>query len=389
MSETQILIVEDERIVAEDLRESLQSMGYTVASVVSSGIMAIKKVKELKPEIVLMDIELKGKMDGIEASRQIRSLSNIPVVYLTAYCDDTILDRAKITEPFGYIMKPFREIDLRINIEIALYKHKIEKELMESKEWFSTTLNSLGDAVIATDPKGNVVFMNPIAQFLTGWNMKDAMGKPLNEVYCIVNEETNERIENPVKNPKLGGIVTDQVDQNVLIDKYGTELPVEDKRNPIKDDQGNIIGSVLVFHDIFESIQAEKALRESEEKYRTLFESLQDGVFIIQDGRFNFCNEAFARIGGYTTKEVIGKDFREFVVPEDIELVVNNFGRCQAGKQIPMKSEFHILGKNKKTKATANITAGLITYSGREVIMGTLRELTRRENNDRSFGTIK
>src|SRR5659263_573237 len=125
MRETQILIVEDERIVAEDIRESLQRMGYK-ASVVSSGKMAIKKVKEIKPDLLLMDILLKGEMDGIEASRQIRSI---------------------------------------FNIEIALHKHRIEKELRESKEWFSTTLNSLGDAVIATDPKGNVVFMNPIAQF--------------------------------------------------------------------------------------------------------------------------------------------------------------------------------------------------------------------------------
>jgi PAS domain S-box-containing protein len=378
MRETQILIVEDERIVAEDIRESLQSMGYK-ASVVSSGKMAIKKVKEIKPDLLLMDILLKGEMDGIEASRQIRSIFNIPVVYLTAYCDNTILDRAKITEPFGYIMKPFREIDLRINIEIALHKHRIEKELRESKEWFSTTLNSLGDAVIATDPKGNVVFMNPIAQFLTGWDLKDAIGKPLNEVYSIVNEETNERIENPIKKLTVKGIDIDRVDQVVLIDKYGTKVPVEDKSNPIKDNQGNIIGSVMVFHDIFERRQAEKASRESEEKYRILFENLQDGIFIIQDGMIHFCNEAFARIGGYTTKEVIGKEVREFVPPEDIELVINSFGRCQAGKHIPMTSEFHILGKNKKTNATATITAGLITYGGRGVIMGTLRDITRRE----------
>jgi PAS domain S-box-containing protein len=382
MPEIQILIVEDERIVAEDIRESLQNMGYT-ASVVSSGKMAINKVKKIKPDLVLMDIVLKGEMDGIETSRQIRSSFNIPIVYLTAYCDDKILDRAKITEPFGYIMKPFREIDLRINIEIALHKHRIEKELMESKEWFSTTLKSLGDAVIATDPVGNVVFMNPIAQFLTGWNLKDAIGKPLNEVYSIVNEETNELID-PIKKLTARGIIIDQVDQIVLVDKYGTKVPVEDKCNPIKDNHGNIIGSVLVFHDIFERRQAEKELRESEEKYRLLFENLQDGIFIIQDGRIHFCNEAFARIGGYTTNEVIGKDVREFVSPEDLELVINSFGRCQAGKHIPMMSDFHILGKNKKTNATANITAGLITYGGREVIMGTLRDISWGKNNDKS-----
>src|SRR5574341_995615 len=211
MPEKRVLVVEDERIVAEDIRRSLQNMGYTVTSVANSGDMAIKKVEEGKPDLVLMDIVLKGKMDGIEAANHIRSRFNIPIVYLTAYSDEKILERAKITQPFGYIIKPFRERDLKINIEIALYKHKIETRLKESKSWFSTTLKSIGDAVIAADSKGCVVFMNPVARLLTGWDLKDAMGKPLNEVYKAVNEETGEQIENHIMSMIREGINFNQV----------------------------------------------------------------------------------------------------------------------------------------------------------------------------------
>src|SRR3989337_1291461 len=118
-----ILVVEDESIVAEDIRKSLLNMGYSVPSIASSGEEAIKKASEHKPDLVLMDIMLEGEIDGIKAADIIRSSSDIPVIFQTAYSDDKILARAKITEPFGYIIKPFKERELRINIKIALYKH--------------------------------------------------------------------------------------------------------------------------------------------------------------------------------------------------------------------------------------------------------------------------
>jgi two-component system, response regulator PdtaR len=128
MANTRIMIVEDEWTVAEDIKISLQNLGYTISSVTSSGKEAIQKAEEDRPDLVLMDIVLQGEMDGIEAANQIRSRFNIPIVYLTAYADEKILERAKITEPFGYIVKPFINEDLKIAIEIALYKHKAEKE---------------------------------------------------------------------------------------------------------------------------------------------------------------------------------------------------------------------------------------------------------------------
>ena len=128
MANTRIMIVEDEWTVAEDIKISLQNLGYAISSVTSSGKEAIQKAEEDRPDLVLMDIVLQGEMDGIEAANQIRSRFNIPIIYLTAYADEKVLERAKITEPSGYIVKPFINEDLKIAIEIALYKHKAKKE---------------------------------------------------------------------------------------------------------------------------------------------------------------------------------------------------------------------------------------------------------------------
>lgn len=245
MAKTQILVAEDESIVAEDIKKSLQNMGYVIPSVVSSGEKAVEEIENSRPDLVLMDIVLKGEMDGIEAAAQIRSRFDIPVVYLTAYSDEKTLERAKITEPFGYITKPFKERELCINIEIALYEHKMEKKLKESKEWFSKTLHSIGDAVIASDSNGYVIFMNPCAVSLTGWKPADVQGKLLEDVLNITREESD-----PEKNP-------------VLISKNGMRIPVEYNGNQITDDRGNIIGSVLIVRDITERQRAEKLHMEN------------------------------------------------------------------------------------------------------------------------------
>ena len=128
MAKSKIMIVEDEWITADDIRMSLESLGFIVTSVSSSGDEAIQNAEKDKPDLVLMDIMLKGEMDGIEAASHIRARYNIPIIYLTAFADEKILERARMTEPFGYIVKPFVNEDLKISIEIALYKHRIEKE---------------------------------------------------------------------------------------------------------------------------------------------------------------------------------------------------------------------------------------------------------------------
>jgi DNA-binding response OmpR family regulator len=134
MNKTRILIVEDDTMLVKSLERKLKAMGYDVPTVASSGEEAVSKAAELRPDLVLMDIRLEGKIDGIEATKRIHALADIPVIYLTAYGDEETLNRAKVTEPFGYILKPFNEKELLIAIETSLYKHHIQRKAKEREQ---------------------------------------------------------------------------------------------------------------------------------------------------------------------------------------------------------------------------------------------------------------
>lgn len=259
ISAKKILVVEDEIIIAEGIQRKLKTMGYDVPVIVSSGEEAIKKIKENIPDLILMDIVIHGKMDGIETAGQIHSLFDIPIVYLTAYADERTLDRAKITEPFGYLIKPFKERELHVTIEVALYKHDMEKKLKESErrlreknKWLVAVIESIGDAVIATDPQGTIKLMNPIAEALTGWDQKDALGKTLATVFNIMSGENDKKIEDPVAKAIRERMFYGLADSTILITKQSMKIPVDIIGSTIQNDENSIIGIVLIFYDIIE-----------------------------------------------------------------------------------------------------------------------------------------
>ncbi len=143
MSDERIMIVEDEWAIASLIQKCLKNLGYTVSSTTASGEEAVQKAEEDKPDLILMDIVLRGEMDGIEAASQIHTHLNVPIIYLTAYDNKAMLERAKITEPFGYIIKPFEERELHTTIEIAIYKHKAEEKTNELVQQLRDSLSKV------------------------------------------------------------------------------------------------------------------------------------------------------------------------------------------------------------------------------------------------------
>jgi PAS domain S-box-containing protein len=244
-----IFLAEDEQIVALELKERLTLMGHQVAGIAASGEEAIDEVRRLRPDLVLMDIKLQGDVDGIEAAAAIRRDTGIPVIYLTAFADDATLQRAKLTEPYGYILKPFQERELHGVIEVSLYRSRVERALRESEAWRLALLRSVGDAVVATGPDGRVKFMNALAEALTGWKELDAIGKPLDEVF-----KTVERLE------RHGGVWKD-VTSRVLIGRDGSEHPINGEFTPIRDANNVPAGSVCIFRDI----SAQKLLQDRQQ----------------------------------------------------------------------------------------------------------------------------
>ena len=259
-----ILVVEDEPVVALDLRTRLTRMGYIVSETVARGEDAVEFVGTLCPNLILMDIRLRGVMDGISAAEEIRKRYGLPVIYLTAHADEATVNRARTTEPFGYILKPFDERELRTVIEMALYKHDAERKLRESERRYATTLSSIGDAVIATDPKGRVTFMNPVAEKLTGWSLADALDTSLDNVFNICHEDTRVTAENPIDRVLTERVIVGLANHTILISRDGKEIPIDDCAAPIFDDRGTLSGVVLVFRDVSEARRMNEHLRHSQ-----------------------------------------------------------------------------------------------------------------------------
>ena len=268
MTGTRILVAEDESLIAEALRNTLEKMGLIVTGVVASGEDAIARAEETSPDLVLMDIRLRGNLDGIEAAGTIHDRFDIPVIYLTAHSDDATVNRAKRTGPFGYLLKPFSGRELRVTVEMALQKHAMQLRLRESEERYATTLTSIGDGVIATDTEGRVTFMNPVAEALTRWRREDALGLPLEKIFKIVDAVTRAIPESPVAKALREGGVATIGDRTILIAKDLAETPIDDTAACIRDAQRRVCGAVLVFRDISERRQAEESLRKAEEQLR-------------------------------------------------------------------------------------------------------------------------
>jgi two-component system, cell cycle sensor histidine kinase and response regulator CckA len=301
--EANILVVEDQRVVARSIGEQLKQLGYGVAGLTASADEAVQLAEKLRPDLVLMDVRLDGRMDGIEAAARIRESLQLPVVYLTAYADEETLRRAKITEPFGYILKPFDERELRATIEMALYKHETERRMRESERRYAVTLASIGDAVIATDVALRIAFINTAAQALTGWRGADAVGVPLGEVFRIVNEFTRQPAEDPAARVLREGQVVGLANHTLLLSRDGREIPIDDCGAPIIDDFGRVSGVVLVFHDVSEQRRAQADLA----LFRKLLDFTNDAIEIIDPatGRILDVNERACRAHGYTREEYL------------------------------------------------------------------------------------
>ncbi|HEX7974060.1 MAG TPA: PAS domain S-box protein, partial [Anaerolineales bacterium] len=271
MTQTRILVVEDENIVALDIKRHLISLGYEVADLVDTGEQAILKAGELRPDLVLMDIKLKGAMDGIQAADEIRNGFGLPVIFLTAYADEHTLARARVTEAFGYILKPFEARELSTNIEMAIYKHKMEQALRENETRLRTVYRSAQDGLFIIDRAGRFVDVNPAGCELFGYTLQEFLDGDIRLVLFP---------DSPVQPGSISRqLFTEgrQLAERRMRRKDGAEIWVEMTVVPLElGSESLALGSL---RDISERRRSDAALRESEERYMLAAQGANDGLW--------------------------------------------------------------------------------------------------------------
>ncbi|WP_322046383.1 PAS domain S-box protein [Paraburkholderia sp. J67] len=284
MASARILIVEDDRVVARDIGQQLVRCGHTVVSSVASGEEALVVAARSPLDLVLMDVRLEGEMDGIDAARRLRETHGLPIVFLTAYADEETVQRAAVTEPFGYILKPFEDQQLRTVVEMALYKHAAERRLRESEQRYAVTLASIGDGVIATDCESRITLINPVAEALTGWSQVEAVGQPLAKVLVLIDEDTNTPLDDVSAAVLRAQASVDLPVRTRLVGRHGRDVPVETRGTPIVDDVGQVAGVVLAIRDVTQARRAAQAeiLRETNERLGTAMWGSNVGVWELE-----------------------------------------------------------------------------------------------------------
>ena len=266
----QILIVEDESIVALDIQNRLRRLGYLVPTFVATGEDAIAQIAATSPDLVLMDIKLKGGMDGIEAAQHIKEKYGIPVIYLTAFADEITLQRAKLTEPFGFLLKPFEERELLAAIRMALYRSQAERQLKESEQKFRSVIEQSTDGIVMINEEGRIVEWNTAQEQITGWTREQVIDQPIWDIQFQLQPQDT---KNSWSIESLQAVTMALLQKGEVPSKYrSTEKMIQRPDNTvctlqsrlfiIQRDQRNLIGSVN--HDITQQKQVEETLRQAQ-----------------------------------------------------------------------------------------------------------------------------
>jgi diguanylate cyclase (GGDEF)-like protein/PAS domain S-box-containing protein len=255
-----ILVIEDEEILTVDIRNSLHRLRYDVHKITNSEKQIIQTIVDINPDLVIMNICLIGELEGVKVIDTIKINLKIPVLYLTDNLGLKTFSNNHFKEPFSYIIKPFTERELSNAVEMALYKDKIQKQLQQENQRLLTVINSMGCAVVMTDINAYIQMMNPIAEILTGWQQKEALGKFLGNVLNLVDKDTGEEIVHIVTQAMAAGVVLQLPEKCILVARDGKKIPIGDTVAPIRDSSGMITGAVIVFQDITQRKQQEAQL---------------------------------------------------------------------------------------------------------------------------------
>ncbi len=266
-----ILLVEDDRITSRLMQKYIADLGYNLAAAVSSGEDALYEIDQNEPDLVLMDINLEGKLDGIESAKTINSRHSIPFVYITSSSDNSTIERAKEGNAYGYIIKPFDKKDLRATIEMALQRHEMELKIRENEYRMATILNSIADSVVVVDEGGVIDYVNPSAESLLACRKEDMIGRNINETVKIGSDPRDDgRMFFPMS--------MNYIEFNNYINAGDKLIPVDFTSTPMRHEGGRSRGAVVVVRDITQQVEYDRKIQESMDKLRRILYGIVEAM---------------------------------------------------------------------------------------------------------------
>ncbi len=307
-----ILIVEDESIIAMDMKNTLAGLNYEVIGIAVSGEEAIRQAAELRPDLLIMDISLGGEIDGIDAVNEIRKSQDIPAVYLTSHSNRVTFERAIQTQPHGYLVKPVGRNDLYSSIETALNRHRLEKKLRESEERFRCIVENSHEGILILDDSHRFLYLNDELCRILGYPYEQIIGHDFRK---FVDEESGELVADRYARRQKGMPVPEQYEFSVLR-KSGEKRRIEIISTIIKNTDGEV-QTISRLLDITDLKRHEQALRESERKYRSIIENIEEGYFEVDlKGDLVFVNESLCKMAGVPKDRLIGLNNRDYTSPQ-------------------------------------------------------------------------
>lgn len=373
MCKKQILVVEDEAIVAEDIRKILQSYEYEVPEAISTGEAAIKSIRKTHPDLILLDITLKNKISGIDVAKHIFDL-NIPVIYLTAYSDKDIIEKAKATGPFGYLIKPFRERELIVTIQMAFFKHKMEQKLIESEAKFRTLVETTDEGICMFDIEDYFTFVNEAGAKIFGGVISDFEDTNLSD---YLNKYNMEKVRKQLKLRKENKSSRYELE---IIRKDGRKRFLNIIGSP-RFNNNKFIGTFGIFNDITEKKMAQLKLKRTMDSYTRIFENIQDVYYEIEfDGTILEISPSIEQNSSYTHDELVGSCIFD-IFPDDNQHDLFLTKLTKEGHLTDYETD--LIDKD-KTKINCSINAKVIEEenSNKVKIIGSIRNVTDRNHSE-------